>query len=181
MTSIFDGWPWKTIENLFHPPKSYVSFHSHPLNQIGVMFRRHSNQSQIYFSARMCNLEIFQLTPENNNAPFHTPRSYVCHFTAIWESKLELFSGNAQIRAKSWLFGLCDLEIWWMTSQNNRTPLLCHLKLWASFCNNLWIQTGVTVPKRSIGVKIINFSAHVTLKFEGWPKKTIGHLFKLCA
>ena len=28
-----------------------------------------------------------------------------------------------------------------------------------------------------IGFKIVNFSARVTLKFDGWPQKTIGHLF----
>ena len=29
-------------------------------------------------------------------------------------------------------FSLCDLEIWWMTSENNRTPLLYYIKLCAS-------------------------------------------------
>ena len=28
-----------------------------------------------------------------------------------------------------------------------------------------------------IGFKIVDFSAPVTLKFDGWPKKTKGHLF----
>ena len=40
-----------------------------------------------------------------------------------------------------------------------------------------WIQTGVTVRKRSIRVKFGNFLSRVTLKFDGWPWKTIGHLF----
>ena len=26
-------------------------------------------------------------------------------------------------------------------------------------------------------IQIINFSARVTVKFDGWPQKTIGHLF----
>ena len=30
-------------------------------------------------------------------------------------------------------FGPCNLEIWRMTSKNNRTPLLCHYKLSTSF------------------------------------------------
>ena len=33
------------------------------------------------------------------------------------------------------------------------------------------------VQKRPIWVKIDDFFSHVTLKFEGWPSKTIGHLF----
>ena len=36
-------------------------------------------------------------------------------------------------------------------------------------------QTGATVRKRSIRVKIGNFLSRVTLKFDGWPRKTIGH------
>ena len=32
-----------------------------------------------------------------------------------------------------WFFSLCDLEIWWMTQKNNRAPLLCYFKLFASF------------------------------------------------
>ena len=74
-------------------------------------------------------------------------------------------------------FVLCDLEIWQMTLENNRAPLLCYFKLCASFHSHLWIQNGVTVRKRSIRVKIGDFLPCVTLKFEGWPWKTIGHLF----
>ena len=71
----------------------------------------------------------------------------------------------------------CDLEIWWMTLENNRAPLLYYIELCASFQIYRWIQIGVTVRKRSIWVKIGNFLSHVTLKFDGWPRKTIGHLF----
>ena len=71
----------------------------------------------------------------------------------------------------------CDLEIWQMTSKNNRAPLLCCFKLCVSFHSHQWIQTGVTVRKRLILVKIDDFFSRVTLKFNGWPLKTIGHLF----
>ena len=71
----------------------------------------------------------------------------------------------------------CDLEIWRMTLQNNRAPLLCYFKLCAAFRSHWWIQSGVTVRKRPIWVKFDNFKSRVTLKFEGWPWKTIGHLF----
>ena len=72
---------------------------------------------------------------------------------------------------------LCNLEIWRMTLQNNRAPLLCYFKLCAAFRTHWWIQTWVTVRKRSIRVKILYFLNFVTLKFYGWPSKTIGHLF----
>ena len=70
----------------------------------------------------------------------------------------------------------CDLEIWRMTLQNNRAPLLCYYKLFAAFRSHWWIQTGVTVRKRPIWVKFDAFLSGVTLKFDGWPWKTIGHL-----
>ena len=34
--------------------------------------------------------------------------------------------------------------------------------------------TGLVI---SNWIQIVNFSAHVTVKFDGWPCKTIGHLF----
>ena len=64
-----------------------------------------------------------------------------------------------------------------MSQKNNRAPLLCYFKLFASFRSHWWIQTGVTVWKRLIWVKIDTFFSRVTLKFDGWPSKTIGHLF----
>ena len=55
------------------------------------------------------------------------------------------------IRVKiSEFFVPCDREIWWMTLKNKREPLLCYIKLCASFQSSPWIQTGVTVQKRSI-------------------------------
>ena len=74
-------------------------------------------------------------------------------------------------------FVLRDLEIWWMILENNRTLLQYHIKLCESFQIQQWIETGVTVQKRRIWVKIGYFLSPVTLKFDGWPWKTIGHLF----
>ena len=74
-------------------------------------------------------------------------------------------------------FVLCDLKIWRMTLKNNRAPLLCCFKLCASFHSHQWILTGVTVRKRLIRVKIDDFFRCVTLIFDRWPSKTIGHLF----
>ena len=64
-----------------------------------------------------------------------------------------------------------------MTFKNNRAPLLCYFKLCASFRSHWLIQTGVTVQKRLIWVKIDDYFSRVTLKFDVWPWKTIGHLF----
>ena len=48
-----------------------------------------------------------------------------------------------------------------------------------------WIQTGITVRKRLIWVKIDDFLCRVTLTFDGWPSKNnrapLLCYFKLCA
>ena len=97
------------------------------------------------------------------------------HLKPLSEFKLEF--GNTQFVSKSAIFFPCDPEIWWMTLKNNRAPLLCYINLCAPFQSHRWIQTGVTVWKRSIRVKIGDFLSCVTLKFDGWPWKTIGYPF----
>ena len=93
------------------------------------------------------------------------------------EFKLEWRSRNAQFGSKSVNFWPRDLEIWRMTLINNRGTLPYHIKHCASFQSHRWIQTGVTVRKRPIEVEIRDFLSRVTLKFDWWPWKTIGHLF----
>ena len=109
----------------------------------------------------------------------------ICHFFKQYHHKANLRDLIAvtglvillKLDQNHRLISLCDLEIWWMTSKNNRAPLLYYIKLCASFQIHWWIQTGVTVQKCSIRVKIGDFLSHVTLKFDGWPWKIIGHLF----
>ena len=55
----------------------------------------------------------------------------------------------------------CDLETWRMTL--NKANL-----------RDLIAATGLVI---SNWIQIVNFSARVTAKFDGWPCKTIGHLF----
>ena len=136
---------------------------------------------------------------------------------------------NLKLDSNRPFFSPCDLEIWWMTSKNNRALLLYKVKLCASFqfhqwiqtgvtvrkpsirvkigefgpawlwnlTNDLekikgtssilhlvcasfkshgWIQTGVSIRKRSIRVKMGNFLSRVSLKFNRWPWKSKGHL-----
>ena len=66
-----------------------------------------------------------------------------------------------------------------MTLKNNRAPLLCYFKLCAAFRSHWWIETGVTVRKRPIWGKFDDFFIRVTLRFDRWPWKTIGHLFNV--
>ena len=71
---------------------------------------------------------------------------------------------------------LCDLEIRWMTFKNNRAPLLCCFKFMDHFITigefKLKLQSG----NAQFGSKSAIFLSCVTLKFDGWPWKIIGHL-----
>ena len=78
----------------------------------------------------------------------------------------------------------CDLEMWRMTLQNNRTTLLCRFKLCASFHSHQWIQPGVTVRNRPIWGKIDVFCPvwtwNLTDDLEN-NKAPLLCYFKLCA
>ena len=97
----------------------------------------------------------------------------------------------------------CSSSPWSETFSNSKTPeqpcsshqwmlLPVHTEL---FISNIWVgfivkntqkwnnkanlrdliaATGLVI---SNWIQIVNFSAHVTMKFDGWPRKTIGHFF----
>ena len=99
-------------------------------------------------------------------------------FQIHWWNQTGVTVWKCSIRVKNWRFFVPrDLQIWWMTLKNNRAPLLHYIQLCAAFQSHWHIQTGVTVRKRSILVKIGDFLTRVTLKIAVWPWKTIGHLF----
>ena len=107
------------------------------------------------------------------------------HFIAIGQLKLESQSKKAKFGQNQQFFVLCDLEIWPMTFTNNRTPLLCYIRVCASFHSLQSIQAGVTVRKHPIRVKIDDFFVQchlqiwqMTLKNNRAPYLTY---FKLCA
>ena len=108
---------------------------------------------------------------------FFITLSFVYHFKAMGEFKLELQSETLNSGQNRQFFVLCDLEIWQMTLKINRAPLLCCLKLLHHFIAigkfKLELQSGYT----QFGSKLTIFFSCVTLKFDGWPWKTIGHLF----
>ena len=85
------------------------------------------------------------------------------HFVAIGKFKLVLQSGNAQFGSKSTIF--CPMWPWNLTDdlQQGKSEGFesCDLPI---------------VRKRPIWVKIGDVLYRVTLKFDGWPWKTIGHL-----
>ena len=162
------------------PPLLYyvnlcASFQSHQWIHTGVTVQKFSIWVKIgeFLS---CVTLIFNGWPWKTIGNFfYTMSSFMHHFTAIREIKLDLQSGNTHLGQNQWLYVLCDNEIWEMTLKNNRASLLCYFKLCASFHSHRWILTGVTVWKHPICFNIDHFLCCVTLKFDGWPWKTVGH------
>ena len=98
---------------------------------------------------------------------FYATSSFVLHFVAIGEFKLELSPETPNLGHIRQFLEPCDLEIWPMTLKNNRAPLLCYFKLCTSFCSHWWFQTGVTVRERPIWVIFNDFLEPCDLEI--WP------------
>ena len=176
---------WMTSKKYSAPLPHYIklcaSSQTHRWIQTGVTVRKHSIRIKIgdFFFFLSFVTSKFEGWPwKTIGHRFYVATSFVHYFIAIGGFKLELQSGNTKFWSNSAIFFVpCDLEIWQMTLKNNRAHLLCCFKLCASFHSHRLIQTKVTVRKLSIRVKIGDFLSHVTLKFDGWPWKLIGHLF----
>ena len=153
--------------------KFCASFQSHPWIQSKVTIPKRSIRFKIGDSLSHVTLKFDGWPWKIIGRLFYITSNFMHHFISISEFKLKLQSGNAQNRR---FFVPCDLQIWWTTLKNNRAPLLCYFNICASFRSHWWIQTGVTARKRPIWVKINDFVGRVTLKFDGWPWKSIGHL-----
>ena len=75
----------------------------------------------------------------------------------IWKLRPAYSLETPNLSQNRWCFVPCELEIWWITLENNRASLPCCFKLCATFHSHRWIQTGVTVRKRLIWVKFDDF------------------------
>ena len=153
-----------TLQNNRAPLLCYfklsTSFRSHWWIQTWVTVRKRTpNLGQIRRFLEACDLEIWQMTLQNNRAPllcyFKLSTSFRSHWwIQTWVTVRKRTPNLGQIRR---FLEACDLEIWQMTLQNNRAPLLCYFKLSTSFRSHWWIHTWVTVRKRPIWVKFEDF------------------------
>ena len=132
---------------LLYNIKLCASFQTHWWIQTGVAVQKSSIWVKIGDFLSCVTLKFDGWPWKTIGHLFYATSSFVNHFKAIGEFKLEWQSGNAKFGSKSAIFVPCDLEIWWMIWKNNRAHFLCYCKIWASFHSNLLIQTGVTVWK----------------------------------
>ena len=118
------------------------------------------------------------MTLKNNRAPLLYYIKLCAAFQIHWYIQTGLTVWKRSIPVKIGDFFVPhDLESWWRTLKKSRVTLLYYIQLCASCHCHMWIHTWVTVGKSSIRVKIGNFLSWVTFKFDGWPWKTIGHIF----
>ena len=73
-------------------------------------------------------------------------------------NRKDLLAATGLVILRKWdsnlgFFGAYDLHFKWMTSQNNRAPVLSYGKLCTLCQSHLWFQTRATVRKRSIRSK----------------------------
>ena len=141
-----------TLKNNRAPLPCYfklcASFRTHWWIETGVTVRKRPNWVKFDDFYSPVTLKFDRWPWKTIGPQFYATSSFVHHFVAIDEFKLELQSGNANLGQIRRFLEPSDLEIWWMTLKNNRAPLLSNIKLCASFHYHMWIQTGVTVQKR---------------------------------
>ena len=163
--------------------KFCVSFHSLLWNLNEVTVRKHQIWVKSGDCFVPCDLEIWQMTLENNRAPFlfyfnlsASFRSHLWIGVAVWKRQIWVKIGEflSHVTLK---FDGC---LW-----KKKAPLLCHFKLCATFHSHLWIQNWVTVQKRQIWVKIGDFFARCDLEISLMTLKNnrapLLCYFKLCA
>ena len=101
VTLKFDGWPWKTTGRIFYATSSF--YH----NLIAIMELKLELQSgNAQFGSKLAifvpsDLEILWMTLKTIGHLFYATSSFVHHFVAIDEFKLELQSEKAQFGWKS--------------------------------------------------------------------------------
>ena len=164
MTLKFDGWPQKTIGHLFYATLSFfASFRSHWWIQTGVTVRKRLIWVNIDAFLSRVTLKFDGWPSKTIGHLFYATSSFVQHFVAIGEFNLDLESGNAQSGSNLMLFR----AVWpW-----NMTDDLQQGK-----SEGFESCDRPIVRKRPIWVKIGDVLYRVTLKFDEWPWKTIGHL-----
>ena len=173
----FDGWPRKLIWHFFYTTSSFL----HHFKSIGE-FKLELQSGNVQFESK---LAIFCLVwPWNlmDDLGKQYGTSSILHQALCTisnpsvKSNLSYSLETLNSGQNLWFFVLCDLEIWLMTLKNNRDLFYITLSFGHHFkaiCEfKLELQSG----NAQFWSKSTIFLSRVTLKFDLWPWKTIGHL-----
>ena len=124
-----------------------------------------------------CDLEIWPMTFRNNRAPLLCYFKLCAPFVPIGEFKLELQSGKAQSGSNSTLF-----RAMWPWNLTYDLKKIGHLFYATSSYVHHFVAIGefkleLQSGNAQVGSNSMNFKSRATSKFDGWPWKTIGHIF----
>ena len=170
----FDGWPWKTIGHLFYTTPSIVH-HFKSIYAVKLEFQSGNAQ----FGSKLgifCPASPWNLMDDLKNN--RTPLLYYIKLCASFQSHRWILTGvtvrKRSIRVKTGNFLSCvnltdDIE-----KQYGTSPILLQalcIISWPLVTSN-WSYS----PEMPNLGQNQQFFSRVTLKFDGWPWKTIGHL-----
>ena len=165
-----DGWPWKTIGHLSYAASSYV----HHFIAIGI-FKLKLESGNALFGSKL-GIFLSRVILKIDGWPwktighlFYTISNFVHHFKSIGEVKLELQSGNDQFASKLAFLVLRDLEIWWMTLENNKTPHIYYIKFVQHF-------KAIGIFKLELQSGIAQFGSKLAIFCPTWPWKLTDEL-----
>ena len=135
-----------------------------------------SGQNRWFFLCRVT-LKFYRWTWIRIGHLFYATSRFVIIFQPLMNSNWIYSPETPKLGQNLRFFVPCALQIWQMTLGNNRAFHLTYFKLRWSFRSYWWIRTGVKIQKRPIWVKNGDFLSRVTLQFDRWPEKAIGHPF----
>ena len=153
MTFKFDGWPRKIIGHLFYTTSSFVH-HFKSISEFKLELQSGNTQFRSKWTIFLSRVtfKFYGWSWKIIGHLFHATSSFVHHFIAIGEFKLELQSGNAQFGSKLTIF----LAVWPRNLtddlENNRALLLCYLKLCTSFRSQLWANFIFITSMQNSGI-----------------------------
>ena len=105
VTLKFDRWPWKTIGHLFYATLSFVR-HFKPIGEFKIKLQsgnaQFGSKTPIFFNR--VTSKFYGWRWKTIGHLFYATSSFVYHFVAIGEFKVELKSGNAQFGSNSTIF-----------------------------------------------------------------------------
>ena len=165
--------------------KLCASFRSHLCIQTGVTVRKHPIWVNFRRFLEPCDLEIWRMTLKNNRAPL-----LCCFQLCAWFHCHMWIQTGVRVRKRlSWVLTSVTLTFDLWPRPFAWTSLLTILKTPEHFMMIRWWEHGEKgksegfescdrpiVRKRPIRVKSGDVLSRVTLKFDGWLWKTIGHL-----
>ena len=116
VTLKFDGWPPKNNKaRLLYYIKFCVSFQIHLWIQTRVTVRKRPILVKFNYFFSHVTLKLGGWPWKTIGYLFYASSSFVHHFVAVGEFKLQLQSGTPNLGQIRWFLEPCDLEIWCMT------------------------------------------------------------------